>query len=496
MCGIAGIFGTPDKALMTKMLARMRHRGPDDIGIIADDGVILGHDRLSIIDVTKGHQPISNEDGDKFIVVNGEIYNFMALKQRLRSHEFRTDSDSEVPLHMYEDIGSDILKYMDGMFAMAIFDGEGLFVARDPLGIKPLYYGTENGSFYFASELKAILEAVDVVHEFPPGFYCYIGKKDSKIVPRRFASIETRLAKSAEFDSSAHALFDGLSEAIQKRLVSDVPLGSFLSGGIDSTIVTSIAAKSVEHMNTFSTGMEGSPDLDMANMAAEWLGVDHHEFVFTEEDVINHLEWVIYHLESFDAALIRSAIPTYFVSNLARRYVKVVLTGEGADELFAGYQYVKDIRFSKIHDELVRTVKTLHNINLQRCDRMTMAHALEGRVPFLDFAFVNQALPLPTEFKLRRKDMLEKYILREAFKDAIPKQTAKRPKRKFAEGTGSYDIVARVADSAISDREFARAKDKCPVAIRSKEELYCYRIFEEYFDNPSVAGLVGRTISY
>jgi asparagine synthase (glutamine-hydrolysing) len=212
--------------------------------------------------------------------------------------------------------------------------------------------------------------------------------------------------------------------------------------------------------------------------------------------VINHIEWVIYHLESFDAPLVRSAIPTYFVSNLAKRYVKVVLTGEGADELFAGYQYVKNIDYPDIHDELVRTVKSLHNINLQRCDRMTMAHAVEGRVPFLDFSFVNRSLPLPTEFKLRKQGMLEKHIIREAFKSVLPKQTVVRKKRKFAEGTGSYAIVSKIAESAISDKEFERAKSKVPVNVRTKEELYCYRIFNEFFDNSSVANVVGRTLTY
>ena len=496
MCGIAGILGPPDKALMTRMLAMMRHRGPDDIGIMVDDSVALGHDRLSIIDVKKGHQPISNEDGSKFIVVNGEIYNFHALRAGLKGHTLRTDSDSEVALHMYEEYGPESTKMFDGMFAMAIYDGDGLFIARDPLGIKPLYYGVADGSFYFASELKAILEAVDVVHEFPPGFQCYIPNGSNKLTPKEFASIDTHLSKPSRFDAAAKAVFKGLSDAVNKRLISDVPLGAFLSGGIDSTIVTSLAARQVPGMNTFATGMEGAPDLDMARMAADQFGVDHHELVFTEEDVINHIEWVIYHLESFDAALVRSAIPTYFVSNLARRYVKVVLTGEGADELFAGYQYVKSINYPDIHDELVRTVKSLHNINLQRCDRMTMAHAIEGRVPFLDHAFVNYALPLPTEFKLRKHDMQEKHIIREAFRSVLPKLTVGRKKRKFAEGTGSYEIVSKIAESAISDKEFEREKVKTPVKVKTKEELYCYRIFNEFFDNASAASVVGRTLTY
>jgi asparagine synthase (glutamine-hydrolysing) len=496
MCGIAGILGTPDKVLMTRMLAMMRHRGPDDIGIMVDDGVALGHDRLSIIDVKKGHQPIANEDDSKFIVVNGEIYNFQALRRGLKGHILRSDSDSEVALHLYEEVGPEAVKLLDGMFALAIYDGKGLFIARDPLGIKPLYYGVANGSFYFASEIKAILEAVEVVHEFPPGCSCYIRKGSSELAPKEFASIDSHLSKSTRFDIAAKTVFAGLSDAVHKRLVSDVPLGAFLSGGIDSTIVTSLATRELKKMNTFATGMEGAPDLEMARMAADQFGVDHHELVFTEEDVINHIEWVIYHLESFDAPLVRSAIPTYFVSNLAKRYVKVVLTGEGADELFAGYQYVKNIDYPDIHDELVRTVKSLHNINLQRCDRMTMAHAVEGRVPFLDFSFVNRSLPLPTEFKLRKQGMLEKHIIREAFKSVLPKQTVVRKKRKFAEGTGSYAIVSKIAESAISDKEFERAKSKVPVNVRTKEELYCYRIFNEFFDNSSVANVVGRTLTY
>jgi asparagine synthase (glutamine-hydrolysing) len=494
VCGIAGMVGDVDPPLLRKMLDAMRHRGPDDFGVYTDDRVGIGQARLSIIDVAGGHQPILDEEGTGCIVANGEIYNHRRLKEGLAAHPFRTRSDSEVPLHLYEEIGPEVASRLDGMFAIALWDGEALYLARDPVGIKPLYYADEDGTFYFASEIKGLLAASRHIREFPNGHWY---RRDRGFVP--YAQWSVNIRPNWTEEEAIRQLRDILAAAIEKRLMSEVPLGTFCSGGLDSTLVTALAARRLEKLHTFSTGMVGAPDLENAMKAAEVLGTQHHVREFTEDEALSALPDIAWHLESFDAALFRSAVPTYFVSELARTYVKVVLTGEGADELYAGYRYLKDYPDgSSLHRELVRTTQALHFANLQRTDRMTMAHSLEGRVPYLDWDHIAFALSLPAHLKIHGPDRVEKWVLRQAFRDLLPNELLNRGKQKFAEGTGSADLIRREAERVISDGEFDREAQRAPVPIRTKEELYCYRLFADRFalEPDTIRTIVGTTAVY
>ena len=487
------MVGNPDEALLRRMLDALRHRGPDDLGVAVDDHAAIGQARLSIIDVEGGHQPIYGEEDRTCIVANGEIYNYRMLKAEVPRHRFRTRSDSEVALHLYEELGPDLASKLDGMFALAIWDGANLYLTRDPIGIKPLYYATVDGTLYFASEVKALLLVTESgIREFPNG--CWY-RTDRGF--HRFAEWRRDLRPETDVDAAVREVQRLLSAAVEDQLMSDVPLGTFCSGGLDSTLVTAIAAKHLDSVHTFSTGMPGAPDLESAQRAAEFLGTTHHIREFTEDEVLAHLPRVLWHLESFDAALVRSAVPTYFVSELARRHVTVVLTGEGADELYAGYRYLRELPRGDLHPELVRITQALHNLNLQRTDRMTMAHGLEGRVPYLDWGHVAFALGLPMEWKVHGPDRTEKWLLRRASEGLLPPDLLSREKRKFAEGTGSADVIRREADREMTDAEFERIRREArPIELRTKEEAYCYRLFREDFPKEVAVECRGRTRVY
>jgi len=494
MCGIAGIVGEgADPADLRRMLDALRHRGPDDLGTYVDDGVAIGQTRLSIIDVAGGHQPILDEEGRVCIVANGEIYNYRMLAKELSGHRFRTHSDSEVPLHLYEDLGPDFVNRLDGMFAFAVWDGTNLFLARDHVGIKPLYYAIADGTSYFASEIKALLPVVRAgIREFPNGHWYRTDRGFQE-----YAAWRTAPRSRADLETSLRELRRHLEAAVEGQLMSEVPLGTFCSGGLDSTLVTAIAAKRLDRFHTFSTGMAGAPDLENAERAADRLGTEHHVREFTEDEVLDRLPEIVWRLESFDAALVRSAAPTFFVSELAKRYVTVVLTGEGADELYAGYRYLKDLPRDALHPELVRITQGLHNLNLQRTDRMTMTHGLEARVPYLDWGHVQFALGLPDEWKVQGEDRTEKWILRRAAEDVLPEDLVWRQKAKFAEGTGSADLVRREADRQLTDAEFTSLREEArPLALRTKEEAYCYRLFRERFPKEGALQCLGRTDVY
>lgn len=493
VCGIAGMVGEPDEDLLRRMLDELRHRGPDDLGVAVDDGAAIGQARLSIIDVAGGHQPIFDEEDRACVVANGEIYNYRGLAKGLRGHAFRTRSDSEVPLHLYEEDGPAFAAKLEGMFALAIWDGSNLCLARDPVGIKPLYYAIADGTFYFASEIKALFPVTrEGIREFPnghwyrtdTGFHAY-----GEWRPLPWTGTDPELAVR-----EVRRLLDA---AVESHLMSEVPLGTFCSGGLDSTLLTAIAAKRLDRFHTFSTGMEGAPDLENAQRAADQLGTEHHIREFTEDEVLDRLPEIIWRLESFDAALVRSAAPTYFVSELAKRFVTVVLTGEGADELYAGYGYLKDLPRKDLRTELLRITQALHNLNLQRTDRMTMACALEARVPYLDWAHVNVALGLPVEWKIHGAERTEKWILRRAAEGVLPHDLLWRRKEKFAEGTGSVDVVRREAERQLTDADLARLREEArPLALRTKEEAYCYRLFRERFPKEVALECLGRTDVY
>ncbi len=489
MCGITALFGTNDPVDIYSMSEKLKHRGPDDFGYHAGSGIILGHTRLSIIDLKGGKQPIYNETGDKCIICNGEIYNYRELKREyLRNHRFSTDSDSEVLLHLFEEFGFDCLKLLNGMFAFIINDNGNIFAARDRIGIKPLYFGNKNGVMAFASEIKS-LEGYEDISEFPPGYYY------SNITGfHQYYSIDCFENPYLNNEDEICSLIrEKLFISVKRRLVSDVPVGIFLSGGLDSSIIAALMNPYVDRLHTFAVGTEGSEDLAAARKVAGFLNSKHYEYIYSEKEMKKYINDVIYYLESFDAPLVRSALPNYFVARAAKGKIKVVLTGEGADELFSGYHYLKNLNCSgALNDELLRITRSLHNVNLQRTDRMTMAHSIEARVPFLDHEFVEFAHSIPLKFRCAGDNKIEKYLLRKAFKNYLPDEILWRDKLKFSEGSGAEDLFNKIAETGISDSEFLNESSKAPHNIRGKDELYFYRIYKEHFsfcENKQIAGV-------
>lgn len=493
MCGIAGIWGSADEPLVRAMVDRLRHRGPDASGLHGTERGTLGHARLSIMDPAGGDQPLYDEDRSHAIVANGELYNYPELRRRLGvGHRFRTRSDSEAAVHLYEEMTERMCRQLDGMFALAIDDaGEGLFLARDPIGIKPLYYGSRNGDLVFASELKALDGQARDVEEFPPGSYYHTSSG-----LRTYYRVPRRAPRPLALEPAIRIVRATLEEAVGKRLMSDVPVGAFLSGGLDSSLIAALARQHVDELHTFSVGVEGSPDLEAARRVAGHLGTRHHEYTFGPEEVVEALPRIVYHLESYDRDLVRSAIPCHFVSRLAADHVKVILTGEGADELFAGYRYYRDVGSGDLHRELCRSVASLHNINLQRVDRLTMAHGIEGRVPFLDLEMIDAALTLPVEMKLRNVGdrLVEKWILRKACEDLLPPEILWRDKEQFDEGSGTLEMLPGLLDRWLApERAGPYARAHGAARLRSREECVYHRLLaDEFRDMTTVVSNIGR----
>ena len=488
MCGISGMWGGYEETLVLDMMKKLAHRGPDAEGLhVNGDQGALGHRRLSIMDPAGGDQPIYNEDRSSAIVANGEIYNFPDLREQLQQHCFRTANDSEAILHVFEDAGMAAVRALDGMFAFAIAGDGDLFMARDPIGIKPLYYGsrrTHDEAFYFASELKALVGWAEEVHEFPPGT-CYHSESGFTT----YYTVPALQPRDVPLELRLEILRATLEEAVGKRLMSDVPLGAFLSGGLDSSIIAALMRRQVDELHTFSVGIEGSRDLEAARVVARHLDTAHHEYVYTAAEVVEKLPEIIYHLESFDQDLVRSAIPCYFCSRLAAEHVKVIMTGEGADELFAGYGYYRDLDDAdSLHRELHRSVTSLHNINLQRVDRLTMAHGLEGRVPFLDLVMIEVAQTIPPELKLYRDESgrrVEKWILRRACEDLLPPEILWRDKEQFDEGSGTLELLQEVLQGAAADIDPQGYAAQYPEdELRSTEECFYHRLLCQVFERP------------
>jgi len=491
MCGIAGIWGDDREGPLQAMMASLAHRGPDAAGMHRQPGRgALGHRRLSIMDPEAGDQPLYTEDRRVAIVANGEIYNFPQLLERLRpDHQLRTGNDSEAVAHLFEDHGAAAVEQLDGMFAFALTDGDDLVLARDPVGIKPLYLGsngTPTGPLYFASELKALTGLGDItVEEFPAGTIYH-----SRTGFRQYWELGYREPVPAPLEVSVTELRQRLEAAVEKRLMSDVPLGAFLSGGLDSSLICALAKQRLSEMHTFAVGIEGSADLLAARRVAEHIGSIHHEYVYTADELIDRLPEILYHLESFDQDLVRSAIPCYFCSRLAAEHVKVILTGEGADELFAGYTYYREIPDELLHRELHRSVASLHNINLQRVDRLTMAHGLEGRVPFLDVDMIRFGLSVPPEQKLFRAPdgrRIEKYVLRLAGEDLLPHDIVWRDKQQFDEGSGTVDLLSEALRPVLAEFDSKRYRHQhADARLRSAEEAYYHRLLAEQFPDDDV----------
>jgi asparagine synthase (glutamine-hydrolysing) len=457
MCGIVGVWRA-SMDIMPRIEAAgalLRHRGPDGYGRLDVENCKAAHLRLSIVDVAGGAQPLFSEDFQTALLYNGEIYNHKALGKELkRAHTFTTASDGEPLLHLYEEIGPLAIPRLRGMFAIAIWQPHRLLLARDPIGIKPLYWARDGATIYFASELKAIqkLCAPALIEEFPPGHYF---TSDEGMV--QYWELEQAISAAQRSLSNApglkweELLLEQLRSAISMRMMADVPLGVFLSGGLDSSLVAALMRPQIDELHSFAVGTPGCSDLAHAAVVARALETTHHEIHIDAKAIESELEEIVYHLESYDADLVQSAVPCYFVSREAAKHVKVVLTGEGADELFAGYAYHAGYDPDTLHTELLRSVRHLHNINLQRVDRMSMAHGLEARVPFLDVDFVATAMCVPP----RLKNTLEaqKYILRKAAEHVLPPEIAWRKKEQFDVGSGSVKALAKVAGGKDQSRK-------------------------------------------
>jgi len=484
MCGIAGIWGDTDVSLVKKMMSLVSHRGPDAEGMfVSQSGSgVLGHRRLSIMDPEGGNQPIYNETKNMAVIANGEIYNFPQLRPELaKQHKFYTTSDSEAIIHLYEDHGVSMTEHLDGMYAFVVADEQNVYAARDPIGIKPLYLGKKDGAWLFASEIKSFPSNCDSVREFPPGAFFHSARGFST-----FYTVPELLSRQAPVKDYIEKIRETLETSVVKRLMSDVPLGAFLSGGLDSSLIAALARKHMDQLHTFSVGIEGSRDLEAARLVSNHLDTIHHEYILTEQEVREKLPEIIYYLESFDQDLVRSAIPCYFTSRLAADFVKVILTGEGADELFGGYSYYKYIGDTEfLHRELRRSVASLHNINLQRVDRMTMAHAIEGRVPFLDLTMIRLGQLIPPEMKIAGSPPIEKWILRKAFEDLLPGEIIWRVKEQFDEGSGTVEMLDGILTDVMEKTEIKNYRRRFPeTELRSGEECHYHRILMEVFESP------------
>lgn len=495
MCGIAGALNQPASENVKRMIEKIAHRGPDGSGVRIFERGALGHVRLAILDVEGGIQPMGHEN--TWIAFNGEIYNYRELQSEyLSGQSLQTHSDTEVLIHLYRKFGADFVYLLDGMFAFAIYqDGEYL-LARDPLGIKPLYYGTgADGIIYFASEIKALQGLTTFIKEFPAGHWL-----DSKTGWHRHYNIHASIEPFAVSETNLLPLIKStLREAVTKRLLADVPVGVSLSGGLDSSIVSLLACEGTDQLHSFAVGVEGSEDLTAAKQMSKFLNTQHHQLVYNSEDMVNVLPDVLYYLETFDPALVRSAMPNYFLAKLTSDHVKVFLTGEGADELYAGYDYLADfVNPADLQKEMLYITQALHNTNLQRADRMSMAFGLEARVPFLDVKSVAVAFSFPAEWKLHN-GRVPKHLLRQAFAADLPENIVNRPKLKFSKGAGSSDFIAEIAAREISNGEFIseekRLRKDWDYTLKNKEALYYYKIIREHYDDSFLFETMGHSRS-
>ena len=494
MCGIVAEHGGSDPAALERMLHRLTHRGPDDHGSLRVGDAWLGHRRLSIVDLDSGAQPLVSRRGGLCLVGNGEIYNHEELRDMLPDDRFSTASDNEVALHLIDLAGPRALAALNGMFAFVAAADDGRFVAaRDPVGIKPLYWARRGDIVRFASEMHVFdADWQPFVEPFPPG---HAWTPEDGLV--RFASAVPEAGGEPVEDLHVEGTREVLVDAVRRQLMGDVPVGVFLSGGLDSSLVAAIAAKVLAEqgaqLQTFAVGTPGSPDLVAARRVAEHIGSLHRETTYTAEDALAALPDVVRAIESFDPGLVRSAVPNFFLARETAKHVKVVLTGEGADELFAGYDYLCDFHDpAELHRELVRTVESLHNLNLQRCDRVTMAHGLEARVPFLDRATIAWALRLPPEAKLSGPGIPEKKLLREAFEGWLPHDLLWRKKAEFGDGSGARDVLSEATSRAVSDEEFEAERGVIDPPLRTKEELAYFRIFREHLSGVRAEVAISR----
>ena len=520
MCGIVGIFDIKEqsselrkKAL--RMSQKIRHRGPDWSGIYCGSHAILCHERLSIVDPQSGKQPLYSPDGKQVLAVNGEIYNHQQIRQETASeYEYQTGSDCEVILALYRAHGINFLERLSGIFAFALYDEERdeYLIARDPIGVIPLYIGHDkDGKTYVASELKALEGFCDEYEPFLPGHYLY----SREGVMRRWYTRDW-MEYDAVKDNPADIdkLRVGLQEAVKQQLMSDVPYGVLLSGGLDSSIISAIAqkyaAKRVEdggqtgawwpRLHSFAVGLKGAPDLEKARCVAEHIGTVHHEINYTIQEGLDAIRDVIYFTETYDVTTVRASTPMYLLARVIKSMgIKMVLSGEGADEIFGGYLYFhKAPSAQAFHEETVRKLSKLHWYDCLRANKSLSAWGVEGRVPFLDRDFLDIAMRLNPQAKMCPGDVMEKKILRKTFAYMLPEEIAWRQKEQFSDGVGYswIDTLKKITSEQVSDEQMAHAAERFPIHTPLCKEEYFYRsIFEEHFPSKSAALSVNQEAS-
>ena len=512
MCGITAIFnihsGTAELRKQALLMSkRIRHRGPDWSGIYQGKTAVLAHERLSIVDPASGGQPLISPDGKHILCVNGEIYNHRELREQLKDdYEFQTGSDCEVILALYKKKGIHFMEDLNGIFAFALYDEEkDLFlIARDPIGVIPLYMGHDDaGHILVASELKALEGFATEYDQFKPGhYYCSTEGELKRWYTRDWMDYENVKDNPA----SVQELHDALEAAVKRQLMSDVPYGVLLSGGLDSSITSAVAkkfsAKRIEsgsqidawwpQLHSFAVGLKGAPDLAAAKKVADYIGTVHHEINYTIQEGLDAIRDVIYYIETYDVTTVRASTPMYLLARVIRSMgIKMVLSGEGADEVFGGYLYFHKAPDAKaFHEETIRKLSKLYMYDCLRANKSLCAWGVEGRVPFLDKEFLDVAMRLNPAAKMCPGKTIEKKILREAFADMLPAEIAWRQKEQFSDGVGYswIDTLKQITSEAVSDEEMAHAAERFPInPPQNKEEYYYRTVFEEHFPSASAA---------
>ena len=518
MCGIVAILNIKEqsqalreKAL--KMSQKIRHRGPDWSGIYCGGSAILAHERLSIVDPESGGQPLYSPDKKQVLAVNGEIYNHQEIRRRFAGrYEFQTGSDCEVILALYREKGINFLEDLNGIFAFVLYDEEKdeFLIARDPIGVIPLYIGYDaDGKVYVASELKALEGQCERYEPFLPGHYAYgkLKDKNEKIKMVRYYQRDWFEYETVKDNpASVEAIRDGLKAAVKRQLMSDVPYGVLLSGGLDSSVISAIAEKFSEHriednsqtraywprLHSFAVGLKGAPDLAKAKMVADHIGTVHHEINYTIQEGLDAIRDVIYFIETYDVTTVRASTPMYLLARVIKSMgIKMVLSGEGADEIFGGYLYFHKAPSAKdFHEETVRKLGKLYLYDCLRANKSLSAWGVEGRVPFLDKEFLDVAMRTNPEAKMCPGTTIEKKIVREAFADMLPEAVAWRQKEQFSDGVGYswIDTLKQITSEAVTDEQMAHAAERFPINPPKNKEEYYYRcIFAEHFPSDSAA---------
>jgi len=512
MCGIVCAFDLKQdseslRPQILEMSKRVRHRGPDWSGIYKSDNAILGHERLAIVDPASGKQPLYSEDNTLILAANGEIYNHLELRKQFEGkYQFKTESDCEIILALYQVKGSNFVDELNGIFAFALYDSsnDNYFIARDHMGIIPLYMGWDKyGTFYVASELKALEGVCAKIELFPPGHYWRSGDKTpTQWYKREWVDFENVKNNPTRIED----IHDALSDAVHRQLMSDVPYGVLLSGGLDSSITSALAKKFSSkrvgsennqqawwpQLHSFSVGLEGSPDLAAAKKVSQHIGSIHHEVVFSIQEGLDAIRDVIYHLETYDITTVRASTPMFLMARSIKSHgIKMVLSGEGADELFGGYLYFhKAPSAEEFHKETVRKLNKLHQYDCLRANKSLAAWGIEGRVPFLDKEFIDVAMRINPLDKMINKERMEKWVVRKAFEDYLPESVAWRQKEQFSDGVGYswIDTLKEMVEGEITDEQMENAHFRFPLQTpQNKEEFYYRVIFEEHFPSDAAA---------